>query len=1536
MTSEQPDPTSLSAAMQALDSRVIDPATPLPPRCRTFRLSEIPADMNNSTVRQFLDSLQVGAGSIKGNSTVFSLATYRSWQVATVSFHQEPEEFKICKPGHTVYLPLPKKRFLVPDSSQERDRRIKHRLDHPERSQSPEHQMETRAAPVRVAVDCDFYAMTPLYASLGMTARYDVIAVTGLSAHAFGSWKSPDQADRMWLRDFLPQEFPDIRVFTWGYYSSIRNNESKTSITALARNFLEDIKRVREKETISRPLILIGHSLGGLVLQKALVEASKGHTVVRKAFHQSCIGVLFFGVPHQGLNRCSIEMLVQGKENEHFLRDISTGSDYLFELDKEFRMCHGSMRNATIVSFYESEDTRSVETFANGEAKRCGAPIRMVPRESAICSLSQDYNKIEIRADHSRMVKFRSQSDEHYQRVVTMIQDIKETHEMIGRQQRFPENEMRQIMSFISPLEPHKRHQDIRQKRLEGTGDWFLRESAFQKWSDMESESGKKGSVLACSGIPGAGNSLVFDHLGTKFSSDETACVTCIYCDYQDDKEQTPVNMIGVLLNQVIATLNDSGKLHADTISALKRILDKQKYIDLKEACRLFRDIVKDMRRFYICIDALDECSEAHRRGFVQALAKVASECNRPSVIRIFFTTRPHIKWEDFIKTYINVCSLDHMYLKAHAEDIRRYVFNELELDENGDCMDERLRTEILDKIVANSDEMFLLPTLQIQTVLDQTTISKRRKALYSMPTQLDTAFGSTITRIKNQKPERVSQAMEVLKWTFLARRPLKVIELRHALSVNINTSKMKPGQLTVAYDQTLDWDNFPSEKSLIDWCLGLIILDAESSTVRLVHKSLHDYLTQLYDDGKIFPNGHSEIAYTCLQYMCFNDDKHPVHATQERAVDHMNSVHPARFSLLNYAIENFPYHLRDDSRCTVDMIHAFFPDRINLNCISAESRLKFLAPFYGWRDNIDGAPENAYISISQIHLRLQFAISYGLKNVFVELLDACGLNIDYDTTLSGSTMLLQACRAGNAEIVRILLERGVDVNLPDGKNGTPLSWACHHGHDSVVELLLQASRIEINSKHEFGRTALLTASEMGNVSLVKLLLQSDSISINARDYNGRTALSWAAWNGHDSVVRLLLQTKTIDENSKDWFGRTALSLASGNGNESTVKLLLRANGIDVNSKDSVHDTALLRACKNGHYAVVKLLLQHEGIDINAYDRDYHTALSWTSENSHLSFVKLLLKADSIDVNQKVGSGHIAPPPVHYGLQAAVLDPPRDIGPSSCNSRTASSRASETDYASVIHPLRRDGIVDGNSRDRYGQTTLSLVSGNGNDLVVKLLLEANGIDINAKDSDGNSPLSRACKNGHYAVVKLLIQHEGIDINATDSDGHTALSWASKNGRGAVVTLLLEADSIDVNQNIESGDIPPYSDDLIESPNDCNTALSLACEYGHHAVVQLLLQVDRIDINLRCYQGWTALALTAVNGYDSIVELLLQADGIEINSEDQHGNTALALAVFKQHDSTAQLLSAAGGIHGSRGFREISSFLRQYRKYRRRH
>ena len=64
-----------------------------------------------------------------------------------------------------------------------------------------------------------------------------------------------------------------------------------------------------------------------------------------------------------------------------------------------------------------------------------------------------------------------------------------------------------QILKWLSPLEPRLRHQDVRTRRLDGLGDWFLRKDAFINWCD--GEDGSIMGTLFCSGAPGAGKTYL-------------------------------------------------------------------------------------------------------------------------------------------------------------------------------------------------------------------------------------------------------------------------------------------------------------------------------------------------------------------------------------------------------------------------------------------------------------------------------------------------------------------------------------------------------------------------------------------------------------------------------------------------------------------------------------------------------------------------------------------------------------------------------------------------------------------------------------------------------------------------------------------------------------------------------------------------------------------------------------------------------------------------------------------------------------------
>jgi len=176
--------------------------------------------------------------------------------------------------------------------------------------------------------------------------------------------------------------------------------------------------------------------------------------------------------------------------------------------------------------------------------------------------------------------------------------------------------------------------------------------------------------------------------------------------------------------------------------------------------------------------------------------------------------------------------------------------------------------------------------------VLEKTTISKRRKALGTLPTELYDTFEGTINRIQ-QSRAHVELGMKVLLWLHLAYRPLKLEELQHALAVEQG-------------DTQFEVDNIPPRKAILDSCLGLALVDEETVTVRFVHYSLEEYFR--LQSGIHFPYGYNSVAETCLIYLNFPE----IREHCKSIVELKDKVQ--QFPLLEYAACNWGTYSKHQS----------------------------------------------------------------------------------------------------------------------------------------------------------------------------------------------------------------------------------------------------------------------------------------------------------------------------------------------------------------------------------------------------------------------------------------------------------------------------------------------------------------------------------------------------------------------------------------------------------------------------------------------
>jgi len=151
-------------------------------------------------------------------------------------------------------------------------------------------------------------------------------------------------------------------------------------------------------------------------------------------------------------------------------------------------------------------------------------------------------------------------------------------------------------------------------------------------------------------------------------------------------------------------------------------------------------------------------------------------------------------------------------------------------------------------------ESRFLLASLHIKAILRGTTIARRKKALELIKNGagLADAYGVTLERIQAQDKEKTKLAMATLTWVCHSERPLQVDELCHALAVEIGATDFDP-------------ENIPSMSTLLQCCQGLIMVDKEASTVRLIHYTVQEYLC---GHPGLFNKPHSILAESCLTYL--------------------------------------------------------------------------------------------------------------------------------------------------------------------------------------------------------------------------------------------------------------------------------------------------------------------------------------------------------------------------------------------------------------------------------------------------------------------------------------------------------------------------------------------------------------------------------------------------------------------------------------------------------------------------------------------
>ena len=390
------------------------------------------------------------------------------------------------------------------------------------------------------------------------------------------------------------------------------------------------------------------------------------------------------------------------------------------------------------------------------------------------------------------------------------------------------------------------------------------------------------------------------------------------------------------------------------------------------------------------------------------------------------------------------------------------------------------------------------------------------------------------------KKPNR-DHARRLMQCLVVAIRPLRVEELAEILAVDFDDAegipKLKPS-----------WRWEDQEQALLTSCSSLIVIvdTGDSRVVQFSHFSVKEFLTsaRLTTSSQDVSRYHIDFgpAHAILAQACLSILLRPDHLIEDSSSGELSP-------LAEYAAEYWVGHAQFEDVVSLikGMEDLFDPDK----------------PYFAaWRElhDVDTDPQDGSIFFQFTGEKsdadtLYYAALCGFTNLveqlivkhpqhvnaiggyyrtpavaalarrhfqLAQILHRAGSSVDLRGNRENSP-LHSAAFYGDIEMVRVLLDYGVDVNIRNDVGFTPLYFAPNpYSNDpGAVRLLLDRGADPNLGRN--GETPLHEASRYGKVEMARLLIEHGA-SVEVKGANGKTALEIASGRRHDEFVKLLLE----------------------------------------------------------------------------------------------------------------------------------------------------------------------------------------------------------------------------------------------------------------------------------------------------------------------------------------------------------------------------------------------------------------------------
>ena len=1124
------------------------------------------------------------------------------------------------------------------------------------------------------------------------------------------------------------------------------------------------------------------------------------------------------------------------------------------------------------------------------------------------------------------------------------------------RKRENDEIERAEIIDWLSPLSFLQKEKKLFAECFKETGDWLLQDQSFQFWAEQGHQ-----WYLQCVGEPMVGktvlSSILTHHLRSR--TEVPALILCVYLDYKAATIQTSSNLMMSLLKQVYQ-LDELRPIPDE----LKRLYKRVKRLELvptsyhDDIHEILMWELNHYNHFYLVVDGWDELDSEERKKFKKTLLElhpgkssllfmtrgtreetikvgICDRCNKRDIFIYFHChicnngnydlcldcQRRGLRCEDASHKLSEPYGFRQIEVDIPDQDIQNYVRREIEAemgDDNLILMDERLGgdqpdltrfqrlcrrdshlpDQVISTVVEKANGRFLFARLYLDLLRKALNLRELKRILASFPEDINDIYKESMHRIEKQdsKEDRY-RAFRILGLITRARRPLTMGELQHALAT------MECGD-----DENLTEADIPEAVTDIDGIIeitsGLVIIEDNDNDhgkdVKLVHRSLGEYLECEESQLKWFPKVELEIARACLQYLSLV-------IPSEACDDGYWTIKNTDYPFLRYASQYWGDHVRiayaiTDPDAALQMKAMQFINNRRLNATIEAA----------WFTNLGGHDVwDVRMQVDRLHVCTWYGLSFAITALEPET-----SAVDVVEPKYSQTPLMYACRKGHTETVRQLLELGASLRKVSARGRTAMFEAILGQHDEVVELLteLVPPDLDINAVNpkQFRRTALMLAALLGYVGIVGRLLDYPGIEIDLQDVNGMTALYLAAKYDHVQIVELLLRFGARVDIGDYRVGRTALRVAAERDHEEIVRLLQKS-GARIDLKDSSGGTAMLHAVRQGAEKALNEMIEAGG-NLEEVNADGQSLLHSASEKNRSNITRTL---------------------IDKGLDPNIRDK---------SERTPLHIASQYGQATVLSLLLEKN-ADPTLRDRYGRTPKLVAWQYGHSEMVDLLesYEKSQLARQPEQLPDNTqlPIWSMARQGLEEVLDQAISRQQADVNITEPfSENTALHCAIDANRTGILPSLLQAGAIPINAPNRwkrtplhlaalHGDLTAInlliSHGAYLDPRDRwdDEPLVLAQSNWHQDVMLELIvagaSIEKQEIDLE------KLFFTAVEkGNVEAVHVLL-SEGVDRSVQNSDGLRALQIAAaFGNEDMRQVLLRAPTVLFGAAGIDETGT------------